>query len=121
LFNSQVAGGAFARKAMNRRIPDNPDRSLFFLVSVTLLQLFSKLAVFYYEGALIAAVEASPDGRAVEDKKIDVCRTAFGTELYVFQGFFLLFFTHDRFLEFQLLLQYVSTLTETELLGFLPA
>ena len=54
----------------------------FFLVLVMFLYLVCKLAVFYYEGAFVAAVEAFPDGRAEEDEAIDVWGAAFGAELY---------------------------------------
>lgn len=43
------------------------------LLLVAFSYFFRNIAVFYYEDTLIAAVKAFPDGRAVEDEKIDVC------------------------------------------------
>jgi hypothetical protein len=53
-----------------------------FPALVALLYFFCKPTVFYYEGTFIAAVKAFPNGRAIEDEKIDVCGTAFWTELH---------------------------------------
>ena len=56
--------------------------SFSFVALVAFLYLVCKLAVFYYQGTFIAAVKAFPNGRAEVDEKIDVCGTAFWTELH---------------------------------------
>ena len=74
-----------------------------FVALVALLYFFCKPVVFDYEGTFIATVKAFPNGRAIKDKKIDVCGTAFWTELPSPQESLLFLGSLDRFLEVPLL------------------
>jgi hypothetical protein len=70
---------------------------------VALLYFFCKPAVFDYEGTFIATVKAFPNGRTIKDETIDVCGTAFWTELPSRQDFLLFLGSFNRFLEVPLL------------------
>ena len=74
-----------------------------FVALVALLYFFCKPVVFDYEGAFIATVKAFPNGRTVKDETIDVCGTAFWTELPSRQDFLLFLGSLNRLLEAPLL------------------
>ena len=74
-----------------------------FVALVALLYFFCKPVVFDYEGTFIATVKAFPNGRAIKDETIDVCGTAFWTELPSPQESLLFLGSFNRLLEVPLL------------------